>query len=81
MFPEANGKTHYYKTCELTIQEEKLSESLIKFTLDAVMLVTKGIGGEEYGYFKVHAEHTIIRPLVKYDVAILNCVVTPPDYA
>lgn len=79
MFPEANGKTHYYKTCELTIQEEKLSESLIKFTLDAVMLVTKGIGGEEYGYFKVHAEHTIIRPLVKYDVAILNCVVTPEE--
>ena len=79
MFPEANGKTHYYKTCQLTIKEEKLSESLIKFTLDAVMLVTKGIGGEEYGYFKVHAEHTIIRPLVKYDVAILNCVVTPEE--
>lgn len=79
MFPEANEKTHYYKTCQLTIQEEKLSESLVKFTLDALMLVTKGIGGEEYGYFKVHAEHTIIRPIAKYDVAILNCVVTPEE--
>ena len=51
MFPEANGKTHYYKTCDLTIQEEKLDESLIKYTLDAVMLVTMGVDGEEYGYF------------------------------
>ena len=79
MFPEANGKTHYYKTCDLTIQEEKLDESLIKYTLDAVMLVTMGVDGEEYGYFKVHAEHKIIRPKVKYDVAILNCKVTPEE--
>ena len=79
MFPEANGKTHYYKTCDLTIQEEKLDESLIKYTLDAVMLVTMGVDGEEYGYFKVHAEHKIIRPRVKYDVAILNCQVTPEE--
>ena len=79
MFPEADDKTHYYKTCELTIQEEKLSESLVKFTLDALMLVTRGIGGKEYGYFKVHAEHTIIRPIAKYDVAILNCEVTPEE--
>ena len=79
MFPEANGKTHYYKTCNLTIKEEKLDESLVKFTLDAVMLVTMGVDGEEYGYFKVHAEHKIIRPKVKYDVAILNCKVTPEE--
>ena len=79
MFPEANGKTHYYKTCQLTIKEEKLDDIRIKFTLDAVMLVTKGIGGEEYGYFKVYAEHTIIRPIAKYDVAILNCSVTPEE--
>lgn len=79
MFPEANGKTHYYKTCDLTIQEEKLDESLIKYTLDAVMLVTMGVDGEEYGYFKVHAEHKIIRPRVKYDVAILNCKVSPEE--
>ena len=52
MFPEANGKTHYYKTCDLTIKEEKVSENLIKYTVDAVVLATKGIGGEEYGYFK-----------------------------
>ena len=81
MFPEANGKTHYYKTCELTIQEEKIDESLVRYTLDAVVLVTKGMeeGAPEYGYFKVHAEHKIIRPRVKYDVAILDCVVTPEE--
>ena len=81
MFPEANGKTHYYKTCELKIQEEKLSDNLIKYTLDAVMLVTKGLeeGSPEYGYFKVHGEHKVIKAKSHYDVAILNCEVTPAD--
>ena len=81
MFPEADGKTHYYKTCNLTIKEEKIDESLVRYTLDAVVLVTKGMeeGAPEYGYFKLHAEHKIIRPRVKYDVAILNCKVTPED--
>ena len=81
MFPEADGKTHYYKTCNLTIKEEKIDESLVRYTLDAVVLVTKGMeeGAPEYGYFKLHAEHKIIRPRVKYDVAILDCVVTPEE--
>ena len=79
MFPEANGKTHYYKTCDLTIQEEKLSANLIKYTVDAVVLATKGIGGEEYGYFKVHAEHKVVVAKSKWDVAILDCAVTPED--
>ena len=77
MFPEANGDTHYYKTCELTIQEEKVSNNLIKYTVDALILATCGIGGEEYGYFKVHAEHKIINATTKLDVALYNCSITP----
>ena len=81
MFPEANGKTHYYKTCELTIQEEKVSDNLIKYTLDAVMLVTRGLeeGAPEYGYFKVHAEHKVIKAQSKLDVALYNCPITPEE--
>ena len=79
MFPEANGDTHYYKTCTLTIQEEKVSENLIKYTLDALILATCGIGGPEYGYFKVHAEHKIINATTKLDVALYNCSITPEE--
>lgn len=81
MFPEANGKTHYYKTCELTIQEEKVSDNLIKYTLDAVMLVTKGLEEDapEYGYFKVHAEHKVINATTKLDVALYNCSIEPEE--
>ena len=81
MFPEANGKTHYYKTCELTIQEEKVSDNLIKYTVDAVMLVTRGLeeGAPEYGYFKVHAEHKVIKAQSKLDVALYNCSITPEE--
>ena len=79
MFPEANGKTHYYKTCELTIQEEKTSSTKTKYIVDAVVLATKGVGGEEYGYFKLHAEHTIIVAKSKLDVALYNCTVEPEE--
>ena len=79
MFPEANGDTHYYKTCTLTIQEEKVSENLIKYTVDALILATCGIGGEEYGYFKVHAEHKVINATTKLDVALYNCSITPEE--
>lgn len=79
MFPEANGDTHYYKTCELTITEEKLSETSVKYIVDALVLATCGIGGEEYGYFKLHAEHKVVVAKEKYDVAILNCVVTEEE--
>ena len=81
MFPEANGKTHYYKTCELTILEEKVSDNLVKYTLDAVMLVTRGLeeGAPEYGYFKVHAEHKVIKAQSKLDVALYNCSITPEE--
>ena len=79
MFPEANGDTHYYKTCELTIQEDKVSENLIKFTVDAVVLATCGIGGPEYGYFKIHAEHKVINAKSKMDVALYNCSIIPDE--
>ena len=79
MFPEANGDTHYYKTCNLTIQEEKVSANMIRYVLDAVVLATCGIGGEEYGYFKIHAEHKIINATHKMDVALYNCTITPEE--
>ena len=85
IFPEADEKTHYYKTLKMTIREEKIGRYFIKYILDAVILVTRGLDGEngeskpEYGYFKIHAEHTMITTDSKYDVAILNCVVTPEE--
>ena len=85
MFPEANGDTHYYKTLKMTIREEKIGRYLTKYILDVVILVTRGLDGEngeskpEYGYFKIHAEHTMFTTDSKYDVAILNCVVTPEE--
>ena len=79
MFPEANGDTHYYKTCTLTIKEDKVSANMIKYTLDALILATCGIGGPEYGYFKVHAEHKVINATTKLDVALYNCSITPEE--
>ena len=85
IFPEADEKTHYYKTLKMTILEEKIGRYLTKYILDVVILVTRGLDGEngeskpEYGYFKIHAEHTMITTDSKYDVAILNCVVTPEE--
>ena len=79
MFPEANGDTHYYKTCKLTIQEEKVSANLTKYIVDAVVLATYGIGGPEYGYFKIHAEHQIITPKSKLDVALYYCSIEPEE--
>lgn len=79
MFPEANGDTHYYKTCDLTIKEEKVSDNLIKYTVDALILATCGIDGPEYGYFKVHAEHKVINAKSKMDVALYNCSIIPDE--
>ena len=79
MFPEANGDTHYYKTCKLTIQEEKVSANLTRYIVDAVVLATCGIGGPEYGYFKIHAEHQIITPTSKLDVALYYCSIEPEE--
>ena len=79
MFPEANGDTHYYKTCKLTIQEKKISDHKIKYIVDALVLATCGIGGEEYSYFKVHAEHQIVVTKNKLDVALYNCSIAPEE--
>ena len=79
MFPEANGDTHYYKTCDLTIQEEKVSDHKTKYIVDALVLATCGIGGEEYGYFKVHAEHEIVVAKSHTDVALYNCTIEPEE--
>ena len=79
MFPEANGDTHYYKTCNLTIQEEKVTDHKKKYIVDAVVLATCGIGGEEYGYFKVHAEHEIVVAKSHTDVALYNCTIEPEE--
>ena len=79
MFPEANGDTHYYKTCDLTIKEEKISDHKTKYIVDALILATCGIGGEEYGYFKVHAEHEVVVAKTKLDVALYNCTIEPEE--
>ena len=79
MFPEANGDTHYYKTCDLTIKEEKVSDHKTKYIVDALILATCGIGGEEYGYFKVHAEHEIVVAKSHTDVALYNCTIEPEE--
>ena len=79
MFPEANGDTHYYKTCDMTITEERVGNNLITYTVDAVVLATCGIGGPEYGYFKIHAEHKSINATNKMDVALYNCTIEPEE--
>ena len=79
MFPEANGDTHYYKTCNLTIKEEKVSDHKTKYIVDAVVLATCGIGGPEYGYFKIHAEHEIVVAKTKLDIALYNCTIEPEE--
>lgn len=58
--PAADGKTSYFKTCDMTITSEKLSENLLRYTLDAFVVTTLGQGGEVNGVFKLHATHTII---------------------
>ena len=85
MFPEADGKTHYYKTCEIEIQKEQVSNYVIKYIVDATLHVTKGMDGENgedkdvVASFKVHAEHMMTLAKEKFDVAILNCEITPGE--
>lgn len=85
MFPEADGKTHYYKTCDLTIKKEEISKHVIKYIVDATLHVTKGMDGENgedkdvVASFKIHAEHVMTTAKEKFDVAILNCEITPDE--
>ena len=71
----AEGRTCYYKTCNLTIKKEKLAQSLYKYILDAEVVTTLGLGEGKpvNGAFKIHAEHEIIIPVRKYDEAIYFC--------
>lgn len=77
--PAAPNNSSYPKVCNLTIKKEKIGGSTYKYILDAVIVTTFGVGGEENGIFKIHAEHEIVLASMHYDVAILNCVVTPED--
>ena len=78
-FPEGNGKTHYMKDLDLTITEEEISGALVKYTLEATMVVTLGIEGPEAAIFKVSAEHKVIKAHTKVDIAILDCVIEPEE--
>lgn len=75
--PEANGKTSYYKTCKLTIKKEQHGSSR-KYILDAVVVTTLGLGKNQpvNGAFKIHAEHEIIVPTIRYEEALYNCSLT-----
>ena len=85
MFPEADGKTHYYKTCDLTIKKEEISKHVIKYIVDATLHVTKGMDGENgedkdvVASFKIYAEHVMTTAKEKFEVAILNCEITPDE--
>ena len=77
--PEAPNNTCYYKTCNLTITEEKVGDFYVKYTVEADIVSTLGVGGEENGAFKIYAEHQVMKPQSKMDVAILDCVVEPEE--
>ena len=79
--PVANGKTSYYKTCNLTIKKEYIGASLIKYVLDAELVTTLGreTGATVNGIFKLHAEQESIVPVAYYDEAIYHCVITPNE--
>ena len=78
-FPEGNGKTHYMKDLDMTITEENIGGALVKYTLEATVVVTLGMNGDEVACFKVYAEHQVVKAHTKMDVAILDCVVEPEE--
>jgi len=79
VIPAAPNNSSYPQTCDLTIKKEQLSNNTYLYILDAVMVTTFGIGGEVNGAFKIHAEHKVVTASQRYDVAILDCVVTPEE--
>lgn len=78
MFPEAEGNTSYYKTCNLTVKKEQRGSNTT-YTLEATIVTTLGIDGPVNGAFKVRGTHQCITASKKYEVAILDCSVTPED--
>lgn len=79
VIPAAPNNTSYPKVCDMTIKTERLSVSRFKYVLDAVVVTTFGIGGEENGIFKIHAEHEVVKASKQYDIALYNCVLTPEE--
>jgi hypothetical protein len=76
--PVANGQTSYYETCDLNITSEKTGNK-IKYSVEATVVTTLGIGGEVNGAFKLYAEHEVVVANQRWDVALLNCQVVPDD--
>lgn len=76
--PVADGQTSYYKTCDLTIKSEKKG-NLVKYSVEAELVTTLGVGGEVNGSFKLYAEHTTITPTHQLDIALLNCGIAPEE--
>ena len=74
--PEAYGNISYIKTCNIVIKKEQISTCYFKYIFDAELISTLGKGGEVNGAFKLHAEHYVIEPSARYDVAINNCKIT-----
>lgn len=77
--PAAPNNSSYPKVCDLTIKKEQLSVSTFKYVLDAVVVTTLGIGGEENGIFKIHAEHEVVIASKRYDIALYNCALIPEE--
>ena len=79
--PAANGKTSYYKSCDLKVQTVKQSDNLTQYILEATVVTTLGIDGEVNGAFKIYAEHQMITPSVVVEEAINGASITPyEDY-
>ena len=74
--PEAYGNNSYIKTCNIVIKKEQISTCYFRYIFDAELISTLGKGGEVNGAFKLHAEHYVIEPSARYDVAINNCKIT-----
>ena len=79
VIPAAPNNSSYPKVCDMTIKKEQLSVSTFKYILDAVVVTTFGIGGEENGIFKIHAEHEVVIASQRYDIALYNCLLTPEE--
>ena len=86
IFASEPSKSHYYKTLDLTIKQTKVSKNLTHYTLEAVVLTTRGmdepengIVAPETGIFKITAEHYTITPEQEIETAFLDGSITPEE--
>ena len=86
IFASEPRKSHYYKTLDLTIKQTKVSKNLTHYTLEAVVLTTRGmdepengIVAPETGLFKITAEHYIVTPEQEIETAFLEGSITPEE--